>query len=40
MGFPVKILLTLLLAGTVFVALPALVDALASEALRMMRGVR
>ncbi|MEJ1921905.1 flagellar biosynthetic protein FliR [Microbacterium sp. KHB019] len=40
MGFPVKILLTLLLAGTVFIALPALVDALASEALRMMRGVR
>ncbi|WP_194420339.1 flagellar biosynthetic protein FliR [Microbacterium abyssi] len=40
MGFPVKILLTLVLAGTVFVALPGLVDALTSEAFRMMRGVQ
>ncbi|MDP3953063.1 flagellar biosynthetic protein FliR [Microbacterium sp.] len=40
MGFPVKILLTLLLAGMVFIALPGLVDALTSEALRMLRGVR
>lgn len=40
MGFPVKILLTLLLAGVVFIALPGLVDALTSEALRMIRGVR
>ncbi|GGD75158.1 flagellar biosynthetic protein FliR [Microbacterium murale] len=39
MGFPVKILLTLLLAGVVFIALPGLVDALTSEALRMIRGV-
>jgi flagellar biosynthetic protein FliR len=40
MGFPVKILLTLMLAGIVFIALPGLVDALTAEALRMMRGVR
>lgn len=40
MGFPVKILLTLLLAGMVFIALPGLVDALTTEALRMIRGVR
>ncbi|MFS0892931.1 flagellar biosynthetic protein FliR [Microbacterium sp. 179-I 3D3 NHS] len=39
MGFPVKILLTLLLAGAVFVALPGIVDALASQALRLMQGV-
>ncbi|WP_426184713.1 flagellar biosynthetic protein FliR [Microbacterium sp. TWP3-1-2b2] len=40
MGFPVKILLTLMLAGMVFIALPGLVDALTSEALRMLRGVQ
>jgi flagellar biosynthetic protein FliR len=39
MGFPVKILLTLLLAGAVYVALPGIVDALAGQALRMMQGV-
>ncbi|MBT2485027.1 MULTISPECIES: flagellar biosynthetic protein FliR [unclassified Microbacterium] len=39
MGFPVKILLTLLLAGAVYAALPGIVDALASQALRMMQGV-
>jgi len=39
MGFPIKILLTLALAGFTFVALPGIVNALASEALRMMQGV-
>lgn len=37
LGFPLKILLTLALAGTVFVALPAVVDALAGEAVGWMR---
>lgn len=37
LGFPLKILLTLALAGTVFVALPAVVDALAGEAVDWMR---
>ena len=32
-------LLTLVLAGFTFVALPGIVDALTSEALRMMQGV-
>jgi len=40
LGMPLKILLTLVLAGTVFVALPGIVDALAGDALRMIRGVR
>lgn len=39
MGFPVKILLTLLLAGAVYVAFPGIVDALASQAFRLMQGV-
>lgn len=39
MGFPVKILLTLLLAGAVYAVLPGIVDSLASQALRMMQGV-
>lgn len=39
MGFPVKILLTLLLAGLVYVALPGIVDSLTSQALRMLQGV-
>lgn len=39
MGFPVKILLTLLLAGAVYAAVPGIVDAFASQALRMMQGV-
>lgn len=40
LGFPVKILLTLLLAGTVYAALPGLVDALALQALKLMQGVK
>lgn len=39
LGFPLKILVTLALAGTVLVALPALVDALAGRALDAMREV-
>lgn len=39
LGLPVKVLLTLVLAGTVFLTLPAIVDALSEQALRMMRGV-
>ncbi|WP_336645787.1 flagellar biosynthetic protein FliR [Microbacterium sp. USHLN186] len=39
MGFPIKILLTLVLAGFTFVALPGIVNALTSDALRMMQGV-
>jgi flagellar biosynthetic protein FliR len=39
MGFPIKILLTLVLAGFTFVALPGIVDALVSQAVDMMRGV-
>jgi flagellar biosynthetic protein FliR len=37
LGFPLKILLTLTLAGTVFIALPVVVDALAGEAVGWMR---
>jgi flagellar biosynthetic protein FliR len=40
MGFPVKILLTLLLAGLVYVALPGIVDALSTDALRLLQGVK
>jgi len=40
LGMPLKILLTLVLAGTVFVALPGIVDALASDAFSLQRGVR
>lgn len=36
MGFPLKILLTLLLAGTVFVVLPAIVSALVGDALELL----
>ena len=39
MGFPIKILLTLVLAGFTFIALPGIVEALTSDALRMMQGV-
>lgn len=39
MGFPIKILLTLVLVGFTFIALPGIVDALTSQALRMMQGV-
>lgn len=39
MGFPIKILLTLVLAGFTFVALPGIVDALVSQAVHMMAGV-
>ena len=39
LGMPIKVLLTLLLAGTVLVALPGIVDALGAEAFRMMREV-
>lgn len=39
MGFPIKILLTLVLAGFTFIALPGIIDALTTEALRMMQGV-
>ncbi|GAB4098636.1 flagellar biosynthetic protein FliR [Sinomonas halotolerans] len=39
MGFPLKVLLTLLLAGTLFLALPAVVAALAGQAARALTGV-
>lgn len=39
MGFPVKILLTLLLAGVVYAVLPSIVSALGTDALRMLEGV-
>ena len=39
MGFPIKILLTLVLVGFTFVALPGIVDALVTQALHMMQGV-
>ncbi len=39
MGFPVKILLTLILAGVVYIGLPGIVDALTSDALRLLQGV-
>lgn len=38
MGFPVKILLTFLLAGTVVLALPAIVSALAEDAVGLLTG--
>ncbi|HTN54907.1 MAG TPA: flagellar biosynthetic protein FliR [Microbacterium sp.] len=40
MGFPIKILLTLVLVGFTFVALPGIVDALVTQAVQMMQGVR
>ena len=39
MGFPIKILLTLVLVGFTFVALPGIVGALTTQALQMMQGV-
>lgn len=39
MGFPVKILLTLVLVGFVYVALPAIVSALAEDAAGLLVGV-
>nr|WP_274636019.1 flagellar biosynthetic protein FliR [Microbacterium bovistercoris] len=38
LGMPVKVLLTLVLAGAVYLALPHIVESLGSDALRMMRG--
>ena len=38
LGLPVKLLLTLVLAGTVFLTLPGIVDALSAQGLRLMRG--
>jgi len=40
LGFPLKILLTLVLAGLAFVALPGVIDALADDAGRAVSGVR
>lgn len=39
MGFPIKILLTLVLVGFTFVALPGIVGALVMQAAHMMQGV-
>ncbi|WP_261166279.1 flagellar biosynthetic protein FliR [Microbacterium sp. Marseille-Q6965] len=39
LGFPLKIILTLVLAGIVFLTLPGIVDALARQALGLMQGV-
>ncbi|MFC5434081.1 flagellar biosynthetic protein FliR [Microbacterium suwonense] len=39
MGFPIKILLTLVLVGFTFVALPGIVGALVTQAVHMMQGV-
>lgn len=39
MGFPIKILLTLILVGFTFVALPGIVDALVTQAVDAMQGV-
>ncbi|MCU1546783.1 MAG: Flagellar biosynthesis protein FliR [Homoserinimonas sp.] len=40
LGFPLKIFLTLALAGIVFVALPSIVSALTGEAVGLLTGVR
>ncbi len=40
LGFPLKILLTLTLAGMAFIALPAIVDAVVGDGVRLLRGVR
>ncbi|MFP3714998.1 flagellar biosynthetic protein FliR [Puerhibacterium sp. TATVAM-FAB25] len=40
LGFPLKILLTLVLGGLAFVALPGVIDALAEDAARAMSGAR
>ncbi|OCG76577.1 flagellar biosynthetic protein FliR [Microbacterium sediminis] len=39
LGFPLKIMLTLVLAGVVFLPLPGIVDALVRQALSLMGGV-
>ncbi|WP_217184107.1 flagellar biosynthetic protein FliR [Streptomyces sp. AC495_CC817] len=39
MGFPIKIALTLLLVGFVYIALPGVVSALADDAVRLLLGV-
>jgi flagellar biosynthetic protein FliR len=39
LGFPLKILITMLFAGVVFVALPRVVASLTSDALDMLAGV-
>jgi flagellar biosynthetic protein FliR len=38
LGFPLKILITLLLGAVIFLALPGIVSALVEDALRMMGG--
>jgi flagellar biosynthetic protein FliR len=40
LGFPLKILLTLVLGGLAFVALPGVIDALAGDAARALGGAR
>lgn len=40
MGFPLKIIITLLLVGTVYLVLPGVVNALTENALNMMAGVK
>ncbi|WP_166980586.1 flagellar biosynthetic protein FliR [Paramicrobacterium fandaimingii] len=40
MGFPLKIIITLMLVGTVYLVLPGVVNALTEDALNMMAGVR
>ncbi|GAB2518098.1 flagellar biosynthetic protein FliR [Paramicrobacterium agarici] len=40
MGFPLKIILTLFLVGTVYLVLPGVVNALTDSALNLMTGVR
>jgi flagellar biosynthetic protein FliR len=40
LGFPLKILLTLVLGGLAFVALPGVIDALADDAARALSGAR
>jgi flagellar biosynthetic protein FliR len=39
MGFPLKILLTVLLSATLFIALPWIVSALTGQALDVLAGV-
>ena len=39
MGFPIKIALTLLLVGLVYVVLPGVVSAIVDDAVRMLLGV-
>lgn len=40
MGFPLKIIITLLLVGSVYLALPGVVNALTAEATKLLQGVR